>query len=144
MNSSTHKFESADLSWNAFRYVAGEMSPEESAQFESLLADNLDACEAVANVTELSLSTRTVLESQATPLIRHQPVKSSRNAHRVAVIASLAALGLLIAVVMVPDQTSPSRDSSVSSIDRDRSEDRSVPVGTSSRRSPDSAGRRGH
>jgi hypothetical protein len=43
----------ADLEWNAQRYVLGEMSPDEIAAFEEILAADLTACELVAQCTRL-------------------------------------------------------------------------------------------
>lgn len=52
-----------ELNWLAFRYVAGELTEEETESFEARLADDLAACEAVASMTELSINTQTALVS---------------------------------------------------------------------------------
>lgn len=43
----------SDLDWLAFCYVANELSADERASFESRLADDQSACEAVARAVEL-------------------------------------------------------------------------------------------
>jgi len=58
----------ADLEWNAQRYVLGEMSPDEIAAFEEILAIDLTACELVAQ------STRLVTELVTTAADRAEPV----------------------------------------------------------------------
>ena len=47
-------FDKHDLNWLAFRYVAGEMSGDECAEFETRLADDQAAREAVASAVELT------------------------------------------------------------------------------------------
>ncbi len=47
-------FESNDLGWQAFRYVAEEMSPAEATEFELLLADSQAAREELARAVELT------------------------------------------------------------------------------------------
>jgi hypothetical protein len=44
----------SDLHWTAFLYVAGELSPDEASRFESRLADDQDARDAVAEAVELA------------------------------------------------------------------------------------------
>lgn len=43
-----------DLPWTAFRYIAGELPPEEAAAFEARLGDDQAAREAVAAAVELA------------------------------------------------------------------------------------------
>lgn len=43
-----------DPEWDAFRYVAGEMTPDEHAAFETRLADDVAAAEAVVEAVRLS------------------------------------------------------------------------------------------
>jgi hypothetical protein len=54
MNSSTRTSDASSLDWQAFRYVADEMSRDEAADFESLLADDQAARDAVVRAVELS------------------------------------------------------------------------------------------
>ncbi len=44
----------SDLHWNAFLYVSGELSPEETSSFENLLADDQGARDAVIQAVELA------------------------------------------------------------------------------------------
>jgi hypothetical protein len=53
-----------NLDWLAFRYISGEMAVSEADQFESLLADDQTARDAVVRAVELS---QAVLASQSTP-----------------------------------------------------------------------------
>lgn len=53
-----------ELNWLAFRYVAGELTGEEAASFETRLANDLSVCEAVAAVSELTISTQATLLSE--------------------------------------------------------------------------------
>ena len=46
--------EKAELSWNAFRYIAGEMPADEQVRFEEQLAASQQAREAVALAVELA------------------------------------------------------------------------------------------
>lgn len=100
MNSIPEQSDPHDLEWQAFRYVSEEMSSGEREAFEALLAESLDACEALARVTQLALASRTVLADQnSRPALR-----SSRPAARrwsAAVIAA-AALALLLALLLLP------------------------------------------
>ncbi|MCC9605894.1 hypothetical protein LOC68_20630 [Blastopirellula sp. JC732] len=43
-----------DFDLTALRYLTGELSPEETEAFEQLLADDVTACERLADVVELS------------------------------------------------------------------------------------------
>ncbi len=45
-----------DLDWLAFRYIAGELAPDEAVRFELQLADDQQARDAVAQAFELSES----------------------------------------------------------------------------------------
>lgn len=49
----THRERDRDLDWDAFRYVAGEMTPAEVQTFESRLEDDQRAREAVSAAVEL-------------------------------------------------------------------------------------------
>ena len=49
-----NSFDPHELNWLAFRYVAGEMSADECAEFETRLADDQAAREAVASAVELT------------------------------------------------------------------------------------------
>jgi hypothetical protein len=58
----------ADLEWNAQRYVLGEMSPDEMAAFEEILATDLTACELVAQSTRLVADLVTTAGDLAKPV----------------------------------------------------------------------------
>jgi hypothetical protein len=126
--SSDNQFDLTDLQWQAFCYVAGEMSPADSEQFEQLLSGDLAACEAVVYVTELSLSARTVFESQSTPLIRSLPSQPARAGRWVATIAAFAALALLFAIVSMPKHSGSTPDPVISSADRQQERSRSEQI----------------
>lgn len=53
---SPHNEQTDELAWQAFRYVAEEMLPEERAAFEVALENDLAACEALAHAVELTTS----------------------------------------------------------------------------------------
>jgi hypothetical protein len=53
-----------DLDWLAFRYISGEMAVSEADQFESLLADDQAARDAVVRAVELS---QTIFAAQTAP-----------------------------------------------------------------------------
>lgn len=64
------------LTWEAFRYVAGEMSRDECAGFERLLAENQSAREAVAEAVEVTQAVKLSLASE--PVVPSQSHPSSR------------------------------------------------------------------
>lgn len=53
MQTTDNQLNTGDLDWLAFCYVANELSADEQASFESRLADDQTACEAVARAVEL-------------------------------------------------------------------------------------------
>jgi len=57
-----------ELNWNAFRYVAGEMTADEAGAFEGRLADDPNACEAVCRAVGLGQLLAAALAD------RHEPV----------------------------------------------------------------------
>ncbi len=78
----------ADLQWLAFRYIAGEMTAEETAAFEQQMQTDLAACEAVAAQVELS---ETVLAAtRLQPVTTAGPVASGRNAWKWSYLAAVA------------------------------------------------------
>src|SRR4051795_8989868 len=92
----------ADTPWLAFRYVTGEMGPEEAEAFERRLDDDQGAREAVAEAVALAGAIRSLSPSDRVgsprtasqpPWIPRHPVASGLG---LAVAASLA--GLLVAV----------------------------------------------
>lgn len=53
-----------ELAWLANCYVTGELSTEEAAAFEARLENDIAACDAVAQATELNLVVAAAFESQ--------------------------------------------------------------------------------
>lgn len=56
-----------ELNWLATRYVLGELSVAEHAAFESRLADDVAACEAVASASRLVLAGQRAMSSGTVP-----------------------------------------------------------------------------
>jgi len=94
--------EAAELDWQAFRYIAGEMSLEEADQFEGRLAVDQAAREAVARSVEIAQGVASIAAEPVScvPMIasgtanRTQPGHwSARAVTAVAVVALLLAVG---------------------------------------------------
>jgi anti-sigma factor RsiW len=86
-----------DLTWLAFRYVAGELDPDESTAFEHRLDSDQPAREAVAEAVALMAGV-----VRAAPALRSTPVMRSRVRKAVAVaLASAACLALAVAPRLV-------------------------------------------
>jgi ferric-dicitrate binding protein FerR (iron transport regulator) len=86
-----------DLDWLAFRYVAAELSPGESREFERRLEQDQEAREAVGRLVEVTCAVR-ALDGDAAP--RVTPAGHLRPWYRrrgVQVAAGLA-LGLMLAL----------------------------------------------
>lgn len=104
-----------ELDWLAFRYIAGELSEPEAAEFEERLALDQDAREAVARSVELTSTLATSLDASAKSeagslTSRNSKVVASRSSlsrARWGLLASTAALALLTTIVWWP---SSSRD----------------------------------
>jgi hypothetical protein len=65
-----------DFDWLAFRYVAGEMTPDEIVNFEGLLGESQPAREAVAAAVQLSQTIElaaTKVQPVSTPLVVPSP-----------------------------------------------------------------------
>lgn len=88
-----------DLDWLAFRYVAAELSPGESREFERRLEQDQQAREAVGRVVEVTCAVRS-LDGDAAPLVA--PVRRLRPWHhrRGVRLAAGLALGLAIALLI--------------------------------------------
>ena len=88
-----------DLDWLAFRYVAAELSPAESREFQRRLEEDQEAREAVGRIVEVTCAVRS-LDWDAAPRVAR--VRRSRpwyQDRRVQMIAGLA-LGLALAVLV--------------------------------------------
>jgi hypothetical protein len=89
-----------DLDWLAFRYISGEMAVDEADQFESLLADDQTARDAVVRAVELS---QTILATQFTPhneSIGLLSAASQRWMQQVTWISTSVAALLLVALAL--------------------------------------------
>jgi len=99
-----------DLDWLAFRYLAAELSPAESRQFESRLEHDQQAREAVGRLVETTCAVRS-LDWDDAP--RVMPVRRKRPWYRrraVQVVSGLAA-GLMVALlVWGPDRGQQPRE----------------------------------
>lgn len=67
-----------DLDWLAFRYISGEMAGSEVEQFESLLAEDQTARDAVVRAVELS---QTIFAAHAAPQTRSVGLLSATSQH---------------------------------------------------------------
>jgi len=78
-----------ELNWLAFRYVAGELTEEQTESFEARLADDLAACEAVAAMSELAVSAQS-----AAAVEKSERVRVAESPHKLRVrIRSWIAIG---------------------------------------------------
>jgi len=98
---------SNDLDWLAFRYVAGELPDDEAASFESLLADDQAARDAVVQAVELS---QTILAAQVQSPKHVALASAPRNwSTQFTLIACGTAACLLIALAINFSANNPSR-----------------------------------
>ena len=87
-----------ELAWLANRYVAGELSVDETAAFEARLETDVAACSAVARAMELNLAIVAAFDSQPASLSpQSETVAPSRRA--TTVITALAATAVAAAGV---------------------------------------------
>src|SRR6188508_2035484 len=84
-----------DRDWEAFRYVAGELSAEEAASFEARLENDPALCDAVANAVEFGDSVVQALKAPVSRRVvygRPEPVRwRGRKFAWLAVAAGLVA-----------------------------------------------------
>ena len=84
-----------DRNWEAFRYVAGELSAEEAASFEARLENDPDLCDAVANAVEFGDSVVQAFKAPASRRVVHgrpEPIRwRGRRFAWLAVAAGLVA-----------------------------------------------------
>jgi hypothetical protein len=88
-----------DLDWLAFRYVAAELSPGESREFERRLEQDQEAREAVGRLVELTCTVRALdwdAVPPVTPVRRLCPWYRRRGVH----VAAGLALGLAFALLV--------------------------------------------
>ncbi|WP_166825350.1 hypothetical protein [Thalassoroseus pseudoceratinae] len=98
MNTSEQNAESGtpsdETQWLAFRYVLGELSPEEAEAFEHSLQDDPYRCESVAIAVQ---SIQAIADSE----VIDQPMISSSEADNLRVRWGFAAASLLACVVVI-------------------------------------------
>jgi hypothetical protein len=87
-----------DLHWLAFRYVCGELSGDEAVAFETLLAHDQGAREAVAAAVELAAAVERAAPAASPDVL---PMRRPRVARALAWTASAAAACLALAVGLV-------------------------------------------
>ena len=115
-----------DLDWLAFRYISGEMDASETEQFESLLADDQAARDAVVRAVELSqtiLAAQSVGSTSCLRIDARQSVSQPWLQHITWISSSVAAL-LLIALALNfnrPSSPPSSESDNVASIWAERS-----------------------
>jgi hypothetical protein len=100
-----------DLDWLAFRYISGEMGASESEQFESLLADDQTARDAVVRAVELSqtiLAAQSVGSTSCLRIDARQSVSQQWLQHITWISTSVAALLLIALALNFNDPASPS------------------------------------
>jgi hypothetical protein len=90
-----------ELDWQAFRYVANEMSEAESSDFESLLLTDQTAREAVARAIEETAHIRQALAHSDIAIADLQRSSWNRKSRRTAVVAIGSCLTLLVAIFVV-------------------------------------------
>ena len=62
-----------ELEWDAFRYVANELSADESTAFEQRLADDQEAREAVAHCVEMTHAVVALAEAETAHVLVMAP-----------------------------------------------------------------------
>lgn len=91
-----------EMEWNAFRYIANEMSSEESLAFEQQLADNQQAREAVARSVQ-------IMEAVSTPsstVAILETVPNQRQSRRKIAFCFVSAVTLsCLAVIAIVNQS---------------------------------------
>ena len=88
-----------DLDWLAFRYVAAELSPAESRQFEGRLEHDQQAREAVGRIVEVTCAVRSLDWDTAPRVTRVRRLPPWYRRRGVQAIAGLA-LGLMVALLV--------------------------------------------
>ncbi len=88
-----------DLDWLAFRYVAAELSPGESREFERRLEQDQEAREAVGRIVEVTCAVRS-LDWDAAPLAAPFQRRGSWYHRRGVRLAAGLALGLTFALLV--------------------------------------------
>jgi len=101
-NHDVHQFAS-ELHWLAFCYVAGEMTAQQTIQFEQRIAEDFDAQVAVADAVSLSSSIYTSIENLEVGKVsvdRSQPAAADRSTSRRSSWRWVAAIAAAILVIV--------------------------------------------
>jgi hypothetical protein len=106
-----------DLHWRAFRYVAGEIEPEEAEAFERVLDEDQEAREAVAWAVELAGAIAS-LRPEATLVLTRPRRRSVAALIGAVTLAAAACLGWMVMTVRGPAPLpGQSRDAAASAPD---------------------------
>ncbi len=84
-----------ELSWLAFRYVAGELDAAEAVRFEARMLEDIAVCEAVARVALVCETTYAAFDSDSAKL---QTIARPSSARRFGVRATVAAAAGVVAL----------------------------------------------
>ena len=95
-----------DLNWIAFQYVTNELSADDSQKFESLLAENQSAREALAQATRLMEGLHAIESMPVTVTPRIQPV-AHRRVLKWTVASCSVAVMLFLAISLLPESQTP-------------------------------------
>lgn len=90
------------LDWEAFRYIADEMDPEESARFEQRLQEDAAACAAVADAVALASQLRDAWEptAQWNRDPQHAPISRTASQDRFRSFHFYRAAAVWLAILM--------------------------------------------
>lgn len=97
----------SELNWLAFRYVANELDPTETSDFESLMLTDQSAREAVAKMVGETVTFRSAFASDNVAAASLQRENWSRKTIRVTVVSVGSCLTLLLAMLLVRSTSSP-------------------------------------
>lgn len=109
----------SELHWQAFRYLAEEMSAEERSAFEMSLEQNLAACEALAQTVELTSALKLVEQFSPADLQPAPRVALAWNSRWAWVSAGLLAAVLVISAVQfypASPESSPTTDPQLAAV----------------------------
>ncbi|QDT88955.1 hypothetical protein Pan161_05740 [Gimesia algae] len=106
MNQSKPESADRDLNWIAFQYITNELSADDSLQFESLLAENQSAREALAHATQLMAGLHVIESMPATVTPRVQSVVPRRSLKWIVISCSVAAM-LFLTISLLPETQAP-------------------------------------
>lgn len=100
-----------DLQWQAMQYVLDELSDAEREAFESRLADDLSACEAVTSASRLMMTTQSAMQNspRPSPLVVATPVVATPVSRGGAwlVVALTTSVALLCVVALQSSVSGP-------------------------------------